>query len=64
MNLNAAMVPWAAGITTPESPVVIVDLFTGIDQKTDMSDGTHLNISGSQKVSDRFLAVLLPLFKP
>jgi acyl-CoA thioesterase-1 len=64
MNLNAAMVPWGAGITTPESPVVIVDLFTGIDQKTDMSDGTHLNVSGSQKVSDRFLAVLLPLFKP
>jgi hypothetical protein len=64
MTLNAAMVPWGAGITTPESPVVIVDLFTGIDQKTDMSDGTHLNVSGSQKVSDRFLAVLLPLFKP
>jgi hypothetical protein len=64
MNLNAAMVPWAAGITTAASPVVIVDLYTGIDQKTDMSDGTHLNVSGSQKVSDRFLAVLLPLFKP
>jgi hypothetical protein len=64
MDLNAAMVPWAAGITTAGSPVVIVDLFTGIDQKTDMSDGTHLNVSGSEKVSDRFLAVLLPLLKP
>jgi hypothetical protein len=64
VTLNAAMVPWAAGITTAESPVVLVDLFTGIDQKTDMSDGTHFNVSGSQKVSDRFLAVLLPLFKP
>jgi acyl-CoA thioesterase-1 len=64
MVLNAAMVPWAAGITTPDSPVVLVDLFTGIDQKVDMSDGTHLNVSGSQKVSDRFLAVLLPILKP
>jgi hypothetical protein len=63
MDLNAAMIPWAAGITTPDSPVVVVDLYTGIDQKTDTSDGTHLNVAGSQKVSDRFLAVLLPLFK-
>jgi len=64
VTLNAAMVPWAAGITTAASPVVLVDLFTGIDQKTDMSDGTHFNVAGSEKVSDRFLAVLLPLFKP
>jgi acyl-CoA thioesterase I len=64
MTLNAAMVPWAAGITTADSPVVLVDLFTGIDQKLDMSDGTHFNTSGSEKVSDRFLAVLLPLLKP
>lgn len=62
--LNAAMVPWAAGITTTESPVILVDLFTGIDQKTDMSDGTHLNVSGSEKVSDRWLALLTPMFKP
>ena len=64
MTLNAAMVPWAAGITTADSPVVLVDLFTGIDQKVDMSDGTHFNTSGSEKVSDRFLAVLLPILKP
>ena len=62
--LNAAMVPWAAGITSKDSPVRLVDLFTGIDQKTDMSDGTHLNLSGSEKVSDRFMAVLQPLLAP
>jgi hypothetical protein len=64
ITLNAAMIPWAAGITTADSPVLLVDLFTGIDQKTDMSDGTHLNISGSEKVSDRWLAALLPILKP
>jgi hypothetical protein len=64
IDLNAAMVPWAAGLTTTAAPVILVDLFTGIDQKTDMSDGTHLNISGSQKVSDRWLATLMPMFKP
>ncbi|MEA2696492.1 MAG: hypothetical protein QOI66_763, partial [Myxococcales bacterium] len=31
---------------------------------TDQSDGTHLNTAGSQKVADRWLAVLLPLLKP
>jgi hypothetical protein len=64
ITLNSAMVPWGAGITTADSPVVIVDLFTGIDQKTDMSDGTHLNEMGSQKVADRWLALLVPMLKP
>lgn len=64
VTLNAAMVPWAAALTTAASPVIVVDLFTGIDQKADTSDGTHLNVPGSQKVSDRWMAVLLPILKP
>ena len=36
----------------------------GIVPATDLSDGTHLNPTGSQKVADRFLAVVLPWFKP
>jgi hypothetical protein len=64
VTLNQMMVPWAAGLTTTESPVILVDLFTGIDQATDTSDNTHLNVAGSQKVSDRFLAALLPYLKP
>jgi hypothetical protein len=62
--LNAAMVPWAAGITTAESPVATVDLFTGINMATDMSDGVHLNNMGSEKVSDKWLAALVPILKP
>jgi hypothetical protein len=62
--LNDAMVPWAAGLTTADSPVEIVDLFTGIDQKTDMSDGTHLNEVGSEKVAQRWFAKLMPILKP
>ena len=63
-ELNAAIPGWAMQISTPDSPVFAVDLFTGIVPATDQSDGTHLNAAGSQKVSDWFLAVLLPLFKP
>jgi hypothetical protein len=64
MALNAAMVPWAAGITTADSPVALVNLFTGINMLTDMSDGVHLNDMGSEKVSDRWLAALVPILKP
>lgn len=63
-ELNAAIPDWARQISTAQSPVAAVDLFTGIVPATDQSDGTHLNPAGSQKVADRWLAVLLPLFKP
>jgi hypothetical protein len=63
-ELNAAIPGWAAQISTAASPVAAVDLFTGIVPATDQSDGTHLNAAGSQKVADRWLAVLLPLLKP
>jgi hypothetical protein len=63
-ELNAAIPGWAMQISTPESPVAAVDLFTGIVPSKDQSDGTHLNEAGSQKVAAWFLALLLPLFKP
>jgi lysophospholipase L1-like esterase len=64
MALNAAMVPWAAGITTPTSPVELVDLFTGINTQTDMSDGVHLNNAGSEIVAERWFNALQPILQP
>jgi acyl-CoA thioesterase I len=64
MKLNAAMVPWAAQTTTAQSPVTLVDLFTGLDTTTDFVDGVHLNMTGSDKVASRWLAALLPILKP
>jgi hypothetical protein len=65
MAMNAAMIPWSAGITTSDSPVQLVDLWTGIDMNTDMGgDGVHLNDMGSQKVADRWFAALQPILKP
>jgi hypothetical protein len=63
-ELNAATVKWAQQISTPESPVSSVDLFTGLDPGTDTSDRVHLNNDGSQKVADKWLAALLPILKP
>lgn len=64
MALNAAIPGWAAQVTTTQSPVSVVDLYTGLDLTTDFSDRVHLNVSGSEKVSDRWLAALQPILKP
>jgi hypothetical protein len=63
-ELNAATVAWTKQISTPTSPVTSVDLFNGIDAATDTSDRVHLNDAGSQKVADKWVAALLPIFKP
>ncbi len=63
-ELNAATVAWAKQINTPESPVTTVDLFTGIDPATDTSDRVHLNNMGSQKVAQKWLDALTPIFRP
>jgi hypothetical protein len=62
--LNTAIPGWAMQTTTPQSSVTPVDLFTGLDVVTDFSDRVHLNTAGSEKVSDRWLLALVPLFKP
>ena len=64
MALNSAIPGWAAQATTTRSPVSVVDLYTGLDLVTDFSDRVHLNVSGSEKVSDRWLAALQPILKP
>jgi hypothetical protein len=45
LQLNADIAKWAMDNTTPQSPVVAVDLYTGI-LPSDLSDGVHLNLSG------------------
>jgi hypothetical protein len=63
MELNTSIVDWSMQTTTADSPVSPVDLFTGLDVAADTTYRVHLNVSGSQKVSDRWLAALVPLFK-
>jgi hypothetical protein len=63
LTLNADIATWAVQNNTAQSPVIAVDLYTGI-LPSDQSDGVHLNASGSQKVADRFYQKLVPFFKP
>ncbi|MEV4410749.1 GDSL-type esterase/lipase family protein [Catellatospora sp. NPDC049609] len=59
--LNAAIPAWAAAKTTAQSPVTVVDQFTGFDTAADTSDGVHPDDSGFQKMSDRWYPALTPL---
>jgi hypothetical protein len=61
-QLNAAIATWAEERSTENSPVIAVDLFTGLDLDADFSDRVHLNELGSAKVAERFFAALEPLF--
>ncbi|RMI42043.1 SGNH/GDSL hydrolase family protein [Streptomyces triticirhizae] len=58
VELNAAIPGWAAGLTTPESPLTVVDLWTGFDTATDTSDGVHPNDSGIRKMADTWFPAL------
>ena len=52
--LNNAIPGWAAGLSTTQSPIVVVDQWTGFNTVTDTGDGVHPNDAGFQKMSDRW----------
>src|ERR1041384_1975165 len=55
---NAAIPAWAAGKSTPQSPITVVDQWTGFNTATDTGDGVHPNDAGNQKISDRWFPAL------
>jgi hypothetical protein len=63
VTLNADIAVWAPQNSTPQSPVIAVDLYTGL-LPADFSDGVHLNEAGAQIVADRWYAALKPFFLP
>jgi lysophospholipase L1-like esterase len=58
VNLNDAIPAWAAAISTQQSPVVVVDQWTGFSTGADTYDGVHPNASGDRKISDRWYPAL------
>ncbi len=52
--LNNAIPAWAAGKTTAQSPITVVDQWTGFTAATDTNDGVHPIDSGFQKMADRW----------
>jgi lysophospholipase L1-like esterase len=60
--LNTRILTWAAEQDTRDSPVRVVDQYTGFDATADNRDGVHPNASGAQKMADHWFEALSPLF--
>jgi lysophospholipase L1-like esterase len=60
-QLNAQIPTWAAGLNKTESPIWVVDQYTGF-LSTDLRDGVHPNASGDQKMANVWYPALLQAF--
>jgi cellulase/cellobiase CelA1 len=56
--LNNAIPAWAAGKSNAQSPIVVVDQWTGFNTTTDTYDGVHPNDAGNVKLSNRWYPAL------
>jgi len=52
-QLNDAIARWAAGKSSANSPITVVDTFTGFNADTMTADGTHPNEEGNKYMSAR-----------
>jgi lysophospholipase L1-like esterase len=59
--LNDAIPDWASGKSTDQSPIIVVDQWTGFDTDTDTYDGVHPNNAGNQKIADRWYSAMASL---
>jgi lysophospholipase L1-like esterase len=58
INFNAAIPAWASSKSTAQSPIVVVDQWTGYNDATDTIDGVHPNASGNQKIAAKWFPPL------
>jgi lysophospholipase L1-like esterase len=54
INLNAAIPAWASSKSTAQSPIIVVDQWTGYNDSTDTIDGVHPNASGNAKIAAKW----------
>jgi hypothetical protein len=59
-QLNSQIPTLAAQKNTPQSPVIVVDQYTGFTAAGDTYDGIHPNQSGEQKMSAKWYTALTP----
>ena len=58
---NAQLPALAASKSSTDSPVIIVDQYTGFDPATMTYDGIHPNAQGEAQIADRWFVKLAPL---
>jgi hypothetical protein len=59
--LNEAIPDLVASKDSPDSPVRLVDQYTGFDATVDTYDGVHPDLSGENKMAQKWFDVLQPL---
>lgn len=64
LDLNSRIDDWAEGLSTSQSPITVVDQYTGFDTTTDTYDGVHPNDSGCIKMADKWFAALKSVLNP
>ncbi|KAL7624614.1 hypothetical protein AAE478_006181 [Parahypoxylon ruwenzoriense] len=62
-NLNTAIIPWAEGLNTTESPIWVVDQYTGFSGAGDLRDGVHPNGSGDTKMANIWYPAIVNAFQ-
>ena len=60
-DLNTEIAMLADSLTSPKSPVIVVDQWTGFDPAVDTYDGTHPNEVGERKIAYRWYEALAML---
>src|SRR6185503_12698023 len=59
--LNASLPALVADKDRPESPLTLVDQYSGFDPSTMTYDGTHPNAAGDARMADRWFEKLTPV---
>ena len=62
-DLNKAIVPWAQGLNKTESPIWVVDQYTGYSGSTDNRDGIHPNDNGDTKMAGVWYPAVVRAFE-
>jgi hypothetical protein len=60
-QLNSAIIPWAQGLNKTESPIWVVDQYTGFST-TDLRDGVHPNDAGDVKMTNVWYPAVVRAF--
>ncbi|WP_431987340.1 GDSL-type esterase/lipase family protein [Streptomyces griseoflavus] len=63
VDFNARIPGWAAATSTGQSPITVVDQWTGFDTATDTYDGVHPVATGDEKIAARWFPALAALLE-
>ena len=61
--LNKAIPDWAVSKNSTDSPIIVVDCWTGFDDAKDTREGVHPNDAGNQKLADCWYQPLVDAIK-